>query len=113
MINYRLNGEWDVIHTSVQRSLMVERDEKYSAIVFRITLRRRPLYFVITVIVPVILASPLSAVVYLLPVESGEKSTFSLTVLVFIAVLLVTMSGYMPTTSDSVSVLGKNSHVPL
>lgn len=107
MRNYKKNGELDIKETIIHTSVLIERHERYPVLSITMKLQRRPLFFVLALFISVILTSPLSAVAYFLLVESSEESTYSLTVLVFIVVLLVTISSYMPTISMSVSILGK------
>ncbi|XP_055957696.1 CHRNA7-FAM7A fusion protein-like [Patella vulgata] len=70
-----------------------------------LVLQRKSLSLVLTVVLPVILLAFLNVFVFLLPTESGEKLSFSVTVLLAQAVFLSFISGLMPQTSDSTSSL--------
>ncbi|XP_069118891.1 neuronal acetylcholine receptor subunit alpha-5-like [Argopecten irradians] len=100
------NGEWELLATegavSGSRS---KGDNSFSNVKFSIQLRRRPLFHVLNTLFPVALMAVLSAMVFKLPVESGEKIGFALTVLLAYAVYLTLISDNIPSTSVSVCYL--------
>ena len=104
--DYKTNGEWDLISTSQETSEITEDGLSYSKLLFRIVLKRLPGYYIMSVIFPVVLTSILISVTFILPVESGEKVGYVLTVLLALAVLLTLFADNMPTTSKHTSVLG-------
>ncbi|XP_041374778.1 neuronal acetylcholine receptor subunit alpha-7-like [Gigantopelta aegis] len=106
-VGYETNGEWDLIATSAYRfELSDDNDlETYSSVAVSFTLKRRPLYYGINIILPTFVLSVLSAVVFVVPVDSGEKMGYSLTVLLSITVFLTIVSSSMPTTSQNTSIM--------
>ena len=104
--DYRTNGEWNLISTSQETSAITDDGLSYSELLFRIVLERLPGYYIMSVIFPVILTAILTSVTFILPVESGEKVGYILTVLLALAVLLTLFADNMPTTSKHTSVLG-------
>ncbi|XP_033727634.1 acetylcholine receptor subunit beta-type unc-29-like [Pecten maximus] len=64
-----------------------------------ITLRRKPLFFIVNFIMPTVFVSFINMMVFLLPAESGERVGFSITVLLAIAVFLSTITTILPQTS--------------
>ncbi|XP_076085711.1 neuronal acetylcholine receptor subunit alpha-3-like isoform X2 [Mytilus galloprovincialis] len=103
--DYSVNGEWDIISTSQHASELTEEGLVYSELLFRIVFERLPNYYIMSVIIPVILTAVLTSVTFILPVESGEKVGYILTVLLALAVLLTLFTDSMPTTSKHTSVL--------
>ncbi|CAG5132662.1 unnamed protein product, partial [Candidula unifasciata] len=63
---------------------------------FKMTLRRRILYYVLCVLSPMLLTGVVSSMVFLLPPNSGEKISFLVTVFVTEAVFLNFIAGAMP-----------------
>ena len=104
--DYRTNGEWDLISTSQHTSEIAEDELVYKELLFRIVVERLPGYYIMSVIFPVFITSMLTAVTFLLPVESGEKLGYILTVLVALTVFLTLFADIMPSTSKHTSVLG-------
>lgn len=105
---YSENGEWDLVSAS---GLEV-RDTpigqaSFSSVDFDIKLRRRPIFHIINTLFPVVLMAILIAMVFKLPVDSGERNGFALTVLLAYAVYLSIISENIPSTSVSVCYLCK------
>ena len=107
--SYEKNGEWDLLSTSAYRLEVSDVNDKetYPSIAVTFTLKRRPLYYGLNIILPTFVLSMLSVVVFLLPADSGEKMGYSLTVLLSITVFLTIVSGSMPTTSQNTSIMGR------
>ncbi|CAG2223631.1 unnamed protein product [Mytilus edulis] len=103
--DYSINGEWNIVSTSQHASELTEEGLVYSELLFRIVFERLPNYYIMSVIIPVILTAVLTSVTFILPVESGEKVGYILTVLLALAVLLIMFTDSMPTTSKHTSVL--------
>ena len=102
------NGEW----TLLSITSFINREPKrsghaFSSVVYRIKLQRRLLFHVINMLIPVSLMAILIAFVFKLPVESGEKIGFSLTVLLSYAVYLTLISDHIPSTSVTLCFLCK------
>nr|ADP08790.1 nicotinic acetylcholine receptor alpha subunit [Azumapecten farreri] len=103
--DYKVNGEWIIESTSIAWKELTADGEKYSQLEFIVHMARRPTYYFMTMMFPVVLISFLTTVVFILPVESGERISFSITVLLALALLLTLISDMMPTTSLHTSVL--------
>ncbi|KAK3088003.1 hypothetical protein FSP39_013312, partial [Pinctada imbricata] len=106
----RENGEWLFKSSSVSKSELTETKsdgttERFSLLTFSVTLTRRSSYYGKSILLPVVLTSFLVLLVFILPVDSGEKVGFSLTVLLALAVLLTLITDSIPRTSINVSVL--------
>ncbi|KAL3868222.1 hypothetical protein ACJMK2_041053 [Sinanodonta woodiana] len=99
---YEENSEWTILETSVD-TLQESAD---AAVVFSIKLKRKPLFFLLNVILPVILLSLLNVCIFVLPAESGEKASFSVTVFLALAVFLTIVTATLPQNSEKVSFLG-------
>ena len=108
--NYRTNGEWDLLSTDQHHGEIIEDDLTYSELLFSLHVQRLPGYYLMSVIFPVIVTAVLTSVTFMLPVESGEKVGYILTVLLALAVLLTLFSDSLPTTSKHTSVLGKDCY---
>ncbi|KAL3843127.1 hypothetical protein ACJMK2_021079 [Sinanodonta woodiana] len=95
------NGEWEVISTSVA----VAETDIFALIQFNIKMKRRPTFFLVNVILPIIFMGFLNILVFLLPAESGERISFAITVLLAIAVFLTLVGDNLPKTSKPMSLI--------
>jgi hypothetical protein len=74
--------KWDLFKTKI-----AEADE---GINFEFHFKRRPMFLVISIILPVMFISLLNIFVFILPQESGERVGFAITSLLSIVVFLTT-----------------------
>jgi hypothetical protein len=74
---------------------------------FKVVLQRRYLFHVLSTIIPLGAFSLLPPLAFLVPVESGEKITFSVTGLLSNLVFMASLSDSLPRVSDSVCILGQ------
>ncbi|XP_060071434.1 acetylcholine receptor subunit alpha-like 2 [Ylistrum balloti] len=104
---YSKNGEWEMISCTGDKTEASKSrgGTSFSNLKFTIVLRRRPLFHILNTLFPVVLMAFLSAMVFKLPADSGEKIGFSLTVLLAYTVYLTLISENIPSTSVNVSYL--------
>ena len=68
--------------------------------------QRRPSFYLLTMMFPCILTSAVAALTFMLPVESGEKVSLEITVLLSLAVFMLVVSESMPPSSDNFPIIG-------
>lgn len=110
LADYDESGEWDVMSTASKRteqSFECCPGESTVIVNFSMTLGRRKTFYILTVIIPVLLFSFLNVVDFILPPESGEKMSLSVTVFLSFAFFMSILNESMPRTSLSFSILGK------
>jgi hypothetical protein len=73
----------------------------FSKVTFTIKMRRRPVFFMITVTLPFFVVTVISFAGFALPSISGEKITFHTTILLAIIVFLLLVQDEFPSTSDT------------
>ena len=71
-----------------------------SQAVFRFHFERRPQFVIVNIILPILFMCLLNVMVFLLPVDSGERIGFAITVLLAIAVYMTIVSDTLPKTSE-------------
>ncbi|XP_054476874.1 neuronal acetylcholine receptor subunit alpha-7-like isoform X3 [Anoplopoma fimbria] len=72
---YMTNGEWDLVEVPGGRHEVFYDccPEPYPDVTFVVTLRRRTLFYALNLLLPCVLLSSMTLVVFLLPANSGEK----------------------------------------
>ncbi|XP_078614916.1 neuronal acetylcholine receptor subunit beta-4-like [Branchiostoma floridae x Branchiostoma japonicum] len=101
--DFKLNGEWDIIKSPSRRTL--EGDEVY--VHYDFVIKRKPLFYIINLIIPCILISSLSVLVFYLPSDCGEKITLSISVLLALTVFLLLIADIIPSTSLDIPLIGR------
>ncbi|XP_067673904.1 neuronal acetylcholine receptor subunit alpha-3-like [Haliotis asinina] len=99
---YTENGEWSI---SASRAYTIERtvvDFTYSFLYIDIHLERRPMFFVLNVIIPVVVLSFLNIFVFSLPCDCGEKVSYAITCLLALTVFMSIVSELLPKSSDNI-----------
>ncbi|XP_053406583.1 neuronal acetylcholine receptor subunit alpha-6-like [Mercenaria mercenaria] len=93
LVEYSPNAVWNIDSTSA-----LERNTGESSVTFTIKLKRKPGFYVINIIIPVILLSVLN-------ILTGERVSYAVTVFLSLAVFLTIVSEELPTNSDVISIL--------
>ncbi|XP_056140329.1 acetylcholine receptor subunit epsilon [Lampris incognitus] len=105
------NGEWAIVHRPA-RKLINPRyspdDLEYQEISFNLIIQRKPLFYIINIILPCSLISSLVVLAYFLPAQAGgQKLTVSISVLLAQTVFLFLIAQKTPETSLAVPLIGK------
>ncbi|KAG7469438.1 hypothetical protein MATL_G00128970 [Megalops atlanticus] len=106
---YMPNGEWDLVGVPGNRNLVYYDccKEPYPDVTFIVTIRRRTLYYALNLLIPCVLLSSMTLLVFLLPANSGEKISLGITVLLSLTVFMLLVAEIMPATSDSIPLIGQ------
>ncbi|XP_033759559.1 neuronal acetylcholine receptor subunit alpha-6-like [Pecten maximus] len=73
--------------------------EMYSRSAFGIVLKRKPQFIIINLLTPIVLLCFLNLAVYILPPQSGERVSFSVTMFLSFSVYMTLISEKMPVTN--------------
>ncbi|CAG2185397.1 CHRNB3 [Mytilus edulis] len=98
---YVENSLWAITSTSVQINRVLGSHE----IDFTINLRRKPTYYIVNIIIPLIFLGVLNSLVFIIPADAGEKMSYSVTVFSSFAVYLTIIKAQLPVNSESTSIL--------
>ncbi|XP_075256845.1 neuronal acetylcholine receptor subunit beta-3-like isoform X2 [Convolutriloba macropyga] len=102
------NAQWDIVSTSIEtvNEYLADYDMTFRTIDFKLSFRRKSLYFLLILIVPFVMISAVSLSNFVLPCESGEKISLGITVLLSLFVNLLNLVDLLPESSDSFPILG-------
>ncbi|KAJ8304175.1 hypothetical protein KUTeg_017758 [Tegillarca granosa] len=102
------HNEWDVVEVPAVRNEIYYQccKEPYPDVTFKITIKRKPRFYVLTILFPCILTGSIAALGFLLPTESGEKVSLEITVLLSLAVFLLIVSESLPASSENFPYIG-------
>ncbi|XP_067670846.1 neuronal acetylcholine receptor subunit alpha-6-like [Haliotis asinina] len=95
------NSQWDITNTSASRLVLESGAAHIPSVYYKIALKRKPSLAILTTLLPVLVLGLVNVVVFLIPVESGEKVSFAITVLLSFTVSLSFVTGLLPQNGDS------------
>ncbi|XP_018427483.1 PREDICTED: 5-hydroxytryptamine receptor 3A-like [Nanorana parkeri] len=98
-------GDWLLLNITVNSSIVISEGTNYSQVYYTITLKRVPVVYIITLILPAIFMVLLDIVSMFIQMESSERLTFKITIVLGFSVLLLILNNMLP-TSDTLPVLG-------
>ncbi|KAL2094911.1 hypothetical protein ACEWY4_009630 [Coilia grayii] len=105
------NGEWAIRHKPARKIInkkYTPDDLEYQEIYFNLIIQRKPLFYIINIILPCSLISSLVLLAFFLPAQAGgQKLTVSISVLLAQTVFLFLIAQKIPETSLSVPLIGK------
>ncbi|XP_070179522.1 acetylcholine receptor subunit beta-like 1 [Littorina saxatilis] len=101
----RLGNDWDLVDVQVGDFKIGEDDWPFPNLLM--TLQRKTTFYVLCLVVPIVLTSYMNTFVFLLPLESGEKVSFLISVFVSTSVFISYFTSVMPRGLDSLPNLMK------
>ncbi|XP_068215647.1 neuronal acetylcholine receptor subunit alpha-10-like [Palaemon carinicauda] len=108
LTNYIPNGEWELLEARIIRNVIYYSccPEPFPDVTITITIRRKTLYYMYNVVLPCMMMSVLTLLVFCLPPDSGEKIALGVTVLLAFSVFMLAIAEKMPETSESIPLIG-------
>lgn len=102
-------GDWELKDATESSYVISEGELKYSVLEYGLVVKRLPGHYFMIVIFPNILTVVLSFATFFLPLKSGVRIGYILTVVLALVVLLTLYADALPSSSKYPSVLGKVS----
>ncbi|CAB1330527.1 unnamed protein product [Coregonus sp. 'balchen'] len=107
--DYWESGEWAIVN-AVGTYNTKKYDcchEIYPDITYYFMIRRLPLFYTVNLIIPCLLISCLTVLVFYLPSDCGEKITLCISVLLSLTVFLLLITEIIPSTSLVIPLIGE------
>ncbi|GFS21488.1 neuronal acetylcholine receptor subunit alpha-3 [Elysia marginata] len=102
---YTPNGLWDITNASLTTPNITVRWRTVTSILVSFDLKRKPAFLILSTMLPVVFLSLLNLLVFFIPVDSGEKISYGITVLLALALFLSIMSEMLPSSSESLPLI--------
>ncbi|XP_071344145.1 5-hydroxytryptamine receptor 3C-like isoform X2 [Trachinotus anak] len=101
------NGEWELADVSISNVALVLDVGDYSEIQYSIILRRRPLLYVVNLLIPSCFLITLDLFSFLLPPQSVDRSSFKMTLILGYTVFLLIMNDLLPVTGETTPLINQ------
>ncbi|XP_057166177.1 neuronal acetylcholine receptor subunit alpha-2 isoform X5 [Ursus arctos] len=107
--DYWESGEWAIVNaTGTYNTKKYDCcAEIYPDVTYSFVIRRLPLFYTINLIIPCLLISCLTVLVFYLPSDCGEKVTLCISVLLSLTVFLLLITDIIPSTSLVIPLIGE------
>lgn len=99
LMYYEQNPSWDIIDSIWNADTAASE----TSITFTLKLKRKPLYVVLTIVLPVLLLSLLNVFTFVLPCNGGEKAGYAVTIFLAFVVFLTIVESALPANSEAIS----------
>ncbi|XP_028411337.1 neuronal acetylcholine receptor subunit alpha-6-like isoform X2 [Dendronephthya gigantea] len=105
--SFEKNTEWELTSASAQRNEIEYKccPAPYVDITYSFEFRRKPLYYIMTIVFPSMLLALLASVSFLFPADSGERVSLTISVLLGLVVFMLIVNDRTPVTSDTVPMI--------
>lgn len=105
--DYWRSGTWDLVDVPARIVNTTNGEVNNTYIVYTIKLRRKTLFYTVNLIIPCVLISSLSILVFYLPSDAGEKVTLAISIVVALVVFLILVSKILPPTSTAIPLISR------
>ncbi|XP_017738496.1 PREDICTED: 5-hydroxytryptamine receptor 3A isoform X2 [Rhinopithecus bieti] len=99
-------GEWELLGVLPDFQEFMESSHCYAEMKFYVVIRRRPLFYVVSLLLPSIFLMVMDIVGFYLPPNSGERVSFKITLLLGYSVFLIIVSDTLPATAIGTPLIG-------
>ncbi|XP_041364592.1 neuronal acetylcholine receptor subunit alpha-10-like isoform X2 [Gigantopelta aegis] len=108
MTNYIRSNEWEILNSSAQRNVLYYPccPEPYVDLTFRLQMKRKVAFYSYILILPCVLLSSLTLVLFWLPPESPAKMQLGMNIFVAFFVLLLLLAESTPPAASSIPLIG-------
>ncbi|XP_031567880.1 neuronal acetylcholine receptor subunit alpha-7-like [Actinia tenebrosa] len=102
------SGDWTVQTIDVLRKEDLSSccSDAFSVVGFELILKRKPMYFVLNLLIPSAILCLLSLLSFIIPSESGERIGFITTIMLAMSVYLLIIADVLPETSKQIPITG-------
>ena len=98
---YEANANWDLLAASTSDA----STSTTAGLAFSLNIKRKPFFFLLNFIIPIVCLSILNLFVFVLPCESGEKTNYAIVLFLSFAIFLLIVTEIMPEGMKTVPVM--------
>ncbi|XP_060066399.1 acetylcholine receptor subunit delta-like [Ylistrum balloti] len=103
VVSKELNTEWEFLGSSTSVSTIPPSYN--SRVSFNIEIKRRPFYQIVHTLIPLVLLSYMNCFIFVIPINSGENTSFGVAIFLAFAVFIGPVKESLPVTSTETCLL--------
>ncbi|XP_052406699.1 5-hydroxytryptamine receptor 3C [Carassius gibelio] len=104
---FQTQGEWELLSINTSKTNATTLGDPQDQLIYKITMKRRPLLYVINFLMPVLYFLILDLASFFIDSTGGEKLGFKVTLLLAISVLLLLLQDMLPSTANDIPLIGE------
>lgn len=103
------NVEWSILQFTATRLEEIYSccPEPYPTVVFSLEIRRKPLFYLINLVFPSALLTIMSILTFWIPMESGEKVSFPMSLMLALAIFQVMVTDHVPPSAETLPIISE------
>ncbi|XP_071969553.1 5-hydroxytryptamine receptor 3A-like [Engystomops pustulosus] len=98
-------GEWELSFMYPSYSLETDQGKDFALLSFNIIFKRKPVYYIVNLILPSMFLMILDIFGFYIPYQSGERISFKITLLLGYSVFLVVVANNLPASSHATPII--------
>ncbi|KAI2666615.1 5-hydroxytryptamine receptor 3A [Labeo rohita] len=103
---FQTQGEWELLSLNTSKANVSTFGHPQDQLIYKITIKRRPLLYVINFLMPVLYFLILDLASFFIDSSGGEKLGFKVTLLLSVSVLLLLLQDMLPSTANDIPLIG-------
>ncbi|XP_016116546.1 5-hydroxytryptamine receptor 3A-like [Sinocyclocheilus grahami] len=103
---FQAQGEWELLSIDASKSNAALLGYLQDLLIYKITIKRRPLLYFINIIIPVFFFLVLDVMSFFIDASGADKLSFKVTLLLSISVLLLILNDTLPSTANAIPLIG-------
>ncbi|XP_077341261.1 5-hydroxytryptamine receptor 3A-like [Lithobates pipiens] len=100
------SGEWELLRIEGNPDILKFGIDEWDIITFRVVIRRRPILYVVNLLVPSAFLMLIDILSFFLPPHSTDRASFKMTLLLGYTVFLLIMNDLLPSTANGTPLIG-------
>ncbi|CAI9558588.1 unnamed protein product [Staurois parvus] len=100
------SGEWELLRIEGTPDILRFGIDEWDIITFRVVIRRRPILYVVNLLIPSAFLMLIDILSFFLPPHSTDRASFKMTLLLGYTVFLLIMNDLLPSTANGTPLIG-------
>ncbi|KAG2462493.1 5HT3A protein, partial [Polypterus senegalus] len=105
-VNIQSKGEWELLFIEAHTTTWQLQGENWSKVIFKVRIKRRPLLYLVNLIVPSAFLMVIDLFSFYLPLHRVDRGAFKMTLLLGYTVFLLIMNDLLPNNAGGTPIIG-------